>query len=221
MHSGGRRAGRLALPRRWSARRPVWPCDARSPSPRPETAPREAPLAEGLLPGAHELRDAVARAPRKHAGVEFAEGPRNTARDDRRRGGECARHLGHAAGPHGGARIHARGAGDDGLARAYSFTETPLENTYYEVADAKDTSTALFEGVAFALSPISQPAGAHGVNSSHSRGPQRRRCPGRSYTSNASTGGAKASRSLPPAPSAIHSLITPSLTRPPTPVRTC
>jgi hypothetical protein len=43
----------------------------------------------------------------------------------------------------------------------YSFTETPLENTYYEVTGDTDTSATLFVGVTFALSPGPQPAVVH------------------------------------------------------------
>lgn len=41
---------------------------------------------------------------------------------------------------------------------AYSFTEEPLQNTYYQVSDATTKSTALLEGVAFALTPAGAPS---------------------------------------------------------------
>ncbi|HEX4466693.1 MAG TPA: hypothetical protein VH025_05860 [Solirubrobacteraceae bacterium] len=44
---------------------------------------------------------------------------------------------------------------------AYSFTETPSENTYYEVSSAAGTSATLFEGVAFTPTTPAQPAGVH------------------------------------------------------------
>lgn len=47
--------------------------------------------------------------------------------------------------------------GEDG---SYSFAEEPLENTTYQVTDATERSTAVFEGVSFALTPESPPTTA-------------------------------------------------------------
>ena len=41
----------------------------------------------------------------------------------------------------------------------YSFSETPSENTYYEVSSTVGTSAALFQGVAFAPTTPALPAG--------------------------------------------------------------
>ena len=40
----------------------------------------------------------------------------------------------------------------------YAFTESPLHNTVYRVAGASDSSTSLFESVAFALTPEAAPS---------------------------------------------------------------
>ncbi len=43
----------------------------------------------------------------------------------------------------------------------YTFTQEPLQNTYYQVTDATARSTVLYEGVAFALATETTPSAAH------------------------------------------------------------